>query len=203
MFYQWKPIFFLLELNFFYTLGYTSLIPKVQILDLLNKILVTILIDELEYRQMTEGPNHLLLASFSSSKSGRSMNKTLVKSSFFCVLIQHIFFSSRQCKFLDKIVYVFQTILHMLGFPFYIQLQCQNVCHILYSRKKKNISVVASVTTVFIRVGTDKEESHALYNIVEIHKLVILIAPLASTTHIQLKNLSTGQKIETVKNTQT
>lgn len=49
-------------------------------------------------------------------------------------------------------------------------------------------------------VGTDKD---ALYNIVEIHELVIIIAPLASTTHIQLKNLNTGQKIETVKNTQT
>lgn len=46
-------------------------------------------------------------------------------------------------------------------------------------------------------------DKDALYNIVEIHELVIIIAPLASTTHIQLKNLNTGQKIETVKNTQT
>lgn len=56
MFCQWKTHFFPLWTDFFYTLGYASLIPKVQILDLLNKILVTVLGDELDYRKMTEVP---------------------------------------------------------------------------------------------------------------------------------------------------
>lgn len=43
------------------------------------------------------------------------------------------------------------------------------------------------------------EVSHALCNIVEIHELVILIATLALSSHVRLKNLSIGQKIETVR----
>lgn len=137
MFCQWKTHFFPLWTDFFYTLGYANLIPKVQILDLLNKILVTVLGDELDYRKMTEGPSHLLLASFSSSKSGCKTNKALVESYFFDVLTQHFFFSRQW------------SILHALDFPCYIQLWHQNVCHISYS-SKKNIFTVASVTTMII-----------------------------------------------------
>lgn len=93
MFYQWKTHFFPPWTELFYTLAYNTLIQKVQILDPLNKILITVLVDELEYRQITEGPSHLLLASFSSSKYGCRKNKTPVESFFFfCVLIQHVFF---------------------------------------------------------------------------------------------------------------
>lgn len=59
---------------------------------------------------------------------------------------------------------------------------------ISYTVAKQNISVVASVTAMIIQVGTDIEETHALYNIVEIHELVILIATLALATHVELKN---------------
>lgn len=186
MFCQWKTHFFPLWTDFFYTLGYASLIPKVQILDLLNKILVTVLGDELDYRKMTEVPItyswHLFLPPNLDARRTRHLWNPIFLMSWL-----NTFFFSRQW-----------SILHVLDFPCYIQLWHQNVCHILYSSKKEPL--YCSICSYNDHLGWNCiEESHAWYNIVEINELVILIATLALAIHAQLKNLSTGLKIETVK----
>lgn len=102
-----KSFFFCPWTEIFYTLWYTILIQKWQLLDLPKKILVNVIVDELENRPKAEDPHHLPLASLSSSKSGCRRNKTPVASIFLVSWLNMYFFLLENVTFFTCLVFHF------------------------------------------------------------------------------------------------